>query len=61
MVSRRMKVYYTTRLNPNRMVQMPRITMTGQWLKEMGFNVGDHIKIKCCANRIVISKKSISV
>jgi formylmethanofuran dehydrogenase subunit D len=35
----------------------PTITLKGQWLKELGFEIGDKVNVQCKNNKIVIIKK----
>ena len=35
---------------------IPQIKMQGDWLKDMGFSIGDNIQVRCEKNRLVISK-----
>ena len=53
--SRKLKVYGAT----NKSYQtIPQIKFEGQWLKALGFSVGDKIKLDCEENRITITKLS---
>lgn len=42
--------------------QRPAITLQGKWLKELGFEIGDHVSVKCQNNKLIITKaKEITV
>lgn len=53
--SRKLTVYKTT---GTRYQHIPQIKMQGDWLKEAGFLIGDHILIKCQKNRLIITKSN---
>ena len=36
---------------------VPMIRISGLWLEELGFNVGDCVRIKCDKGRLIISTK----
>ncbi|MEG0528237.1 MAG: SymE family type I addiction module toxin [Longicatena sp.] len=36
--------------------QIPRIVLQGKWLKELGFEVGEHVIISYSNENIIISK-----
>ena len=36
--------------------QIPRIVLQGKWLKELGFEVGEHVTINYSNENIVVSK-----
>lgn len=38
--------------------KIPQIRFEGQWLKELGFLVGDKIQLNCEENRITLTKLS---
>ena len=53
--SRKLKVYGAT----NKSYQtIPQIKFEGQWLKALGFCVGDRLQVDCEENRITITKLS---
>ena len=37
--------------------KVPTIRLKGNWLKEIGFDVGDKIEVECEEGRLVIRKK----
>lgn len=37
----------------------PTITLKGQWLKELGFDIGDKICVKCDDGKIVIGHEKV--
>ena len=36
--------------------QIPRIVLQGKWLKELGFEVGEHVIVSPSREKIVVSK-----
>ena len=36
--------------------QIPRIVLQGKWLKELGFEVGQHVIVSLSSEKIVVSK-----
>ncbi len=38
----------------------PTITLKGQWLKELGFEIGEGIVVKCEEGKLIITKASES-
>lgn len=47
---RKLKVYYLG------LAKFPRIQLAGEWLKRLGFTVGDKISVKCESGKLVICK-----
>ena len=37
----------------------PTITLKGQWLKELGFDIGDYVSISCENGRLVITPDAV--
>ena len=37
--------------------EVPSIVLTGKWLSELGFNIGDKIQVECANNKITIEPK----
>ncbi len=35
--------------------ETPTITLKGQWLEELGFEVGEHVTVKCEGGRLIIT------
>lgn len=54
MKERKLKITYTPGTEYKE--QTPRIVLQGKWLKELGFEVGEHIIISATNENIVISK-----
>lgn len=50
--SRKMKVY---ELSGYKYKPTPTIVLKGQWLKELGFGIGDYISVSCENGRLVIT------
>lgn len=50
---RKMKVYEQTGYQYKR---TPSIILKGQWLSELGFDIGQQIEVKCENGRLVITK-----
>lgn len=48
---RKLKVYYLSALT-----KVPRIQLAGEWVKRLGFAVGDKIFVKCESGKLVICK-----
>lgn len=38
-------------------VHYPKLTITGKWLEEAGFNIGDKINLEIVNNKIIISNE----
>lgn len=36
--------------------QRPAIYLQGKWIQELGFDIGDHVSVKCQNNKIIITK-----
>lgn len=36
--------------------ERPAINLQGKWLKELGFEIGDHVSVKCQNNKLIITK-----
>lgn len=53
MAERKLKVYKGTTKDYD---PIPRISLQGQWLEELGFSIGDKLTIICRQGEIVISK-----
>lgn len=34
----------------------PKITLSGKWLKDAGFNIGEPVKVQVINNQLIISK-----
>lgn len=51
--SRKLKVYGATSKSYQ---TVPQIRFEGQWLKALGFSVGDSIQVDCEENKITITK-----
>ena len=45
---RKLKVYYVVSEDN------PKIQLSGNWLRELGFHVGDHISVQCKQGMLVI-------
>lgn len=54
MKERKLKVTYA--LGSEYKEQIPRIVLQGKWLKELGFEVGEHVIISYSNENIIISK-----
>ena len=39
----------------------PTIILKGQWLKEMGFEIGDYISVSCEDGKLIITKKLLNL
>ena len=50
---REMKVYEASGYQYKR---TPSIVLKGQWLSELGFDIGDQIEVKCEDGRLIITK-----
>ena len=50
---REMKVYEASGYQYTR---TPSIVLKGQWLSELGFDIGDQIEVKCEDGRLIITK-----
>lgn len=50
---RKMKVYESSGYQYNRITS---IVLKGKWLSELGFDIGEHIEVKCEDGRIIIEK-----
>ncbi len=67
--NRKLKVYYKSVEQKNKRNwygisgynQQPLIVLTGKWLQELGFEVGDYIVAECNEGKIVISKQEVNV
>lgn len=53
---REMKVYEASGYQYKR---TPSIVLKGQWLSELGFDIGEQIEVKCEDGRLIITKASI--
>lgn len=58
-----LKVYYSTQERDHGSChkiykKVPTIILRGQWLEQLGFQVGDEIQVSCANNELVISKIS---
>lgn len=58
-----LKVYYSTQERDHSSYhkiykKVPTIILKGQWLEQLGFQVGDEIQVSCANNELVISKIS---
>lgn len=59
--SKRSLKVYEAPLGLNSKQQIPRIQLQGQWLKALGYHVGDKIDVQCTNDTIIINKvKTIS-
>ena len=38
-------------------VEVPTIILKGQWLREIGFEVGDNIEVECIEGKMVIQRR----
>lgn len=54
--SRRLKVYYASCERTRGYCDVPLIRLKGQYLKDLGFNIGDTVDVCLEAGRIVITK-----
>ncbi|MDE8259735.1 SymE family type I addiction module toxin [Erysipelothrix rhusiopathiae] len=54
MKERKLKVTYTP--GSEYKEQIPRIVLQGKWLKEFGFEVGEHVIVSATNGNIIISK-----
>lgn len=52
--NRKLTVYKTTQGRHFQMI--PQIKLQGDWLKEIGFSIGDNIQVRCEKNRLIITK-----
>lgn len=61
-MTRRLTIGYITRIfdlgkyGGSKFKQVPKITITGNYLKEFGFSTGDHINVAINKENIVITK-----
>lgn len=54
MGKRKLKVYEGSgKYNP-----IPKIVLTGKWLKELGFPIGTLLSVDCQPEKIIITKKT---
>ncbi|MBQ0067080.1 MAG: SymE family type I addiction module toxin [Phascolarctobacterium sp.] len=57
-MTRKLKVYYGSRHNRDGMYtaryKVPRIDLSGNWLSDLGFVIGDSISVHCADNKIII-------
>lgn len=56
-MTRRLKVYYGSRSKPGHYPayhRVPRIDLSGRWLNNLGFDIGDYISIECANGKIII-------
>ena len=53
MQARRLKVYKSTTKD---YVPIPRISLQGQWLEELGFSIGDRLTIVSRQDELIIAK-----
>ncbi|MCD7724961.1 MAG: type I toxin-antitoxin system SymE family toxin [Clostridiales bacterium] len=37
--------------------ETPVIRLQGQWLKELGFDIGNHVNVECQGGRLIITKE----
>ena len=54
MKERKLKVTYAP--GAKHKEKIPRIVLQGKWLKELGFEVGEHITVSSYSENIVVSK-----
>ena len=54
MKERKLKISYAP--GANHKEEIPRIVLQGKWLKELGFEVGEHVTINYSNENIVVSK-----
>lgn len=54
--SKRSLKVYEAPLGLNSKQQIPRIQLQGQWLKALGYHVGDKIDVQCTNDTIIINK-----
>ena len=54
--SKRSLKVYEAPLGLNGKQQVPRIQLQGQWLKALGYHVGDKIDVQCTNDTIIINK-----
>ena len=54
--SKRSFKVYEVPLGLNSKQQIPRIQLQGQWLKTLGYHVGDKIDVQCTNDTIIINK-----
>ena len=40
---------------------VPRITIQGQWLDDIGFSIGDKLTVKCEQGRLTIERKMVKM
>ena len=36
---------------------VPQIRLQGEWLKELGYNIGDKLNVECREGQLIIKKK----
>ena len=48
---RKLKVYEASGRDYKR---VPQIRLTGEWLKRLGFNIGDEIEVRCDAGKLIL-------
>lgn len=54
-VERKIKVYSQSGYY-NANDQRPAIFLQGKWLKDLGFDIGDQVSVKCQQNQLIITK-----
>ena len=59
-MTKTIKVHYSTRYTGRRYSEVPKIQMEGKWLEDIGFSVGDKIRVDYGDGKIIIQieKKS---
>lgn len=53
--TRRIKICRKTVDRSDYSVRLPSINLTGVWLRNCGFQIGDTVEITCSANKLVIT------
>jgi len=56
-MNRKLKVHAQS-MGPN-YIQVPTITLKGQWLKQAGFDLGDYVEVECNGDRITLTKTTL--